>query len=83
MVYSEGPNFSESNPDYRGQQNKRPHSEKKNNSTNSSTVQVLMDQWETEFKLAQNQRETNFLMLVEAMAGTNKPTARGTAIHQS
>ncbi|KAI5929883.1 SOSS complex subunit B2 [Manis javanica] len=32
MVYSEMPNFSEANPDYRGQQNKGAHNEQKNNS---------------------------------------------------
>uniref|UniRef100_A0A5F9CJQ5 SOSS complex subunit B2 n=1 Tax=Oryctolagus cuniculus TaxID=9986 RepID=A0A5F9CJQ5_RABIT len=36
MVYSEVPNFSEPNPDYRGQQNKGAHSEQKNNSMNSN-----------------------------------------------
>nr|KAF6496586.1 nucleic acid binding protein 1 [Rousettus aegyptiacus] len=36
MVYSELPNFSEPNPDYRGQQNKGAHSEQKNNSMNSN-----------------------------------------------
>ncbi|XP_060033534.1 SOSS complex subunit B2 [Erinaceus europaeus] len=37
MVYSEVPNFSEPNPDYRGQQNKGAHSEQKSNSM-SNTV---------------------------------------------
>lgn len=36
MVYSEVPNFSEPNPDYRGQQNKGAHSDQKNNSMNSN-----------------------------------------------
>ncbi|EAX10835.1 oligonucleotide/oligosaccharide-binding fold containing 2A, isoform CRA_a [Homo sapiens] len=36
MVYSEVPNFSEPNPDYRGQQNKGAQSEQKNNSMNSN-----------------------------------------------
>nr|XP_008521279.1 PREDICTED: SOSS complex subunit B2 [Equus przewalskii] len=36
MVYSEVPNFSEPNPDYRGQQSKGAHSEQKNNSMNSN-----------------------------------------------
>lgn len=36
MVYSELPNFSEPNPDYRGQQNKGAHNEQKNNSMNNS-----------------------------------------------
>lgn len=36
MVYSEVPNFSEPNPDYRGQQNKGAQSEQKNNSTNNN-----------------------------------------------
>ncbi|KAM6174352.1 SOSS complex subunit B2 isoform 2-T2 [Erethizon dorsatum] len=47
MVYSEVPNFSEPNPDYRGQLNK------------GAMV----------FKLALNQGDTSFRMLVEAMAG--------------
>ncbi|XP_021558462.1 SOSS complex subunit B2 isoform X2 [Neomonachus schauinslandi] len=47
MVYSEVPNFSEPNPDYRGQQSRG----------------------ETGFKLAQNQGDASFHMLVEAMAG--------------
>ncbi|EHB08413.1 SOSS complex subunit B2 [Heterocephalus glaber] len=37
MVYSEVPNFSEPNPDYRGQPNKGAHSEQKTNSMNSNT----------------------------------------------
>ncbi|XP_008059646.2 SOSS complex subunit B2 [Carlito syrichta] len=36
MVYSELPNFSEPNPDYRGQQNKGAQSELKNNSMSGS-----------------------------------------------
>lgn len=36
MVYSEVPNFSEPNPDYRGQPNKGAHSEQKNNSMNGN-----------------------------------------------
>lgn len=36
MVYSEVPNFSEPNPDYRGQQNKGAHNEQKNNSMNGN-----------------------------------------------
>ncbi|XP_006147869.1 SOSS complex subunit B2 [Tupaia chinensis] len=36
MVYSEVPNFSEPNPDYRGQQNKGAYSEQKHNSMNSN-----------------------------------------------
>nr|KAF6450717.1 nucleic acid binding protein 1 [Molossus molossus] len=36
MVYSEVPNFSEPNPDYRGQQSKGAHSEQKNNSMNGN-----------------------------------------------
>ncbi|XP_010635181.1 SOSS complex subunit B2 [Fukomys damarensis] len=38
MVYSEVPNFSEPNPDYRGQPNKGAHSEQKTNSVNSSNT---------------------------------------------
>ncbi|EHA99030.1 SOSS complex subunit B2 [Heterocephalus glaber] len=37
MVYSEVPNFSEPNPDYRGQLNKGAYSEQKTNSMNSHT----------------------------------------------
>ncbi|XP_010349856.1 SOSS complex subunit B2 isoform X2 [Saimiri boliviensis] len=36
MVYSEVPNFSEPNADYRGHQNKGAQSEQKNNSMNSN-----------------------------------------------
>ncbi|KAM5280364.1 SOSS complex subunit B2 [Ctenodactylus gundi] len=36
MVYSEVPNFSEPNPDYRGQQNKEVHSEQTINHMNNS-----------------------------------------------
>lgn len=36
MVYSEVPNFSEPNPDYRGQLNKGAHSEQKNSSMSSN-----------------------------------------------
>ncbi|XP_006878993.1 PREDICTED: SOSS complex subunit B2 [Elephantulus edwardii] len=37
MVYSEVPNFSEPNPDYRGQQNKGAYSEQNNSSSNRSS----------------------------------------------
>ncbi|XP_077927254.1 SOSS complex subunit B2 isoform X1 [Halichoerus grypus] len=36
MVYSEVPNFSEPNPDYRGQQSRGAHNEQKNNSMNNN-----------------------------------------------
>lgn len=36
MVYSEVPNFSEPNPDYRGQPSKGAHNEQKTNSMNSN-----------------------------------------------
>ncbi|XP_005325662.3 SOSS complex subunit B2 [Ictidomys tridecemlineatus] len=36
MVYSEVPNFSEPNPDYRGPKNKGAHNEQKSNSMNSN-----------------------------------------------
>ncbi|XP_042544308.1 SOSS complex subunit B2 isoform X2 [Dipodomys merriami] len=37
MVYSEVPNFSEPNPDYRGQQNQGVHNEQKNSNMNTGT----------------------------------------------
>ncbi|XP_058566825.1 SOSS complex subunit B2 isoform X2 [Neofelis nebulosa] len=36
MVYSEVPNFSEPNPDYRGQQSRGAQNEQKNNSMNNN-----------------------------------------------
>nr|XP_045003919.1 SOSS complex subunit B2 isoform X2 [Jaculus jaculus] len=40
MVYSEVPNFSEPNPDYRGQQNKGAQNEQKNN-MNTGTLGLV------------------------------------------
>ncbi|XP_073927403.1 SOSS complex subunit B2 isoform X2 [Castor canadensis] len=41
MVYSEVPNFSEPNPDYRGQQNKGAHNDQKNSNMSTGTFEPV------------------------------------------